>query len=85
MAKKSGDSNAIRDEEREIETRAASAGKGPIGGEEEGSGAGGYTMPGCEKDNSISMAQRAADEASSFNSGNEENSGSGTEEMEDYD
>ena len=82
---KSRDSNKVRDEEREIETEAAFAGKGPLAGEEEGSGAGGYMMPGCERDSSISMAQAAADKAASFNSGDEENAGSGTEEMEDYD
>lgn len=82
---KSRDSNKVREEERQVETEAAYAGKGALGGDEEGSGAGGYSMPGCEKDSSLSMAQSAADAAASFNAGNEMSAGSGTEEVEDYD
>jgi hypothetical protein len=52
-------SEAIRDDEREIETEAAFAGKGPMGGESEGQ----YTMEKPTKDRSQELAQKAADNA----------------------
>lgn len=79
MAKERGDTNKIRDEEREVETRAAFAGKGDDGGE------GLYSMPGTSNDSAIEMCQSAADAAKSFNAGEEENAGGGTEAAEDYD
>ena len=80
MAKQQGgDSNKLREEEVQVETKAAYAGKGDMGG------SGDYSMPGTEGDNSVSMAQAAADAAKSFNAGEEENAGSGTEAVEDYD
>lgn len=79
MAKSGGDSNKLREEEVQVETKAAYAGKGDMGG------GGSYSMPGTESDNSVSMCQSAADAAKAFNAGEEENAGSGTEAMEDDD
>jgi len=53
------DSEKIRDEERDIETEAAFAGKGPMGGESGGE----YTMEKTTKDRSQELAQKAADMA----------------------
>ncbi|MHB1950120.1 MAG: hypothetical protein ACYCQK_01445 [Acidiferrobacteraceae bacterium] len=75
-----GDSNKIRDEEREVETRAAFAGKGDSGDD-----AGDDSMPRVTRDGSQAMAQRAADDAARFNDGDFDADSSGTEEMEDYD
>lgn len=70
-----GDSTEeIRDEEREVETRAAFAGKG-MGDDSEGDG----KMPGVQRDESQSMCQRAADEARSYNEGGAGHEGTGTE------
>lgn len=77
---KNRDTNKVREEERQVETDAAYAGKGM-----DDEGGSNYSMPGTEKDSSLSMAQSAADAAASFNAGSEENAGSGTEAVEDYD
>lgn len=85
MARERGfDSEAIREEEREIETRASQAGKGPIGdSEEEDSGM--HAMPSVEKDGAEAMCQRAANSAREYNQRgesdkqNEPGEGTGTE------
>lgn len=69
MAKSGGDSNSIRDEEVEVETRAAYAGKGMD------DSAGQYKMPKVTGDTSESMCQSAADAAKSYNQGGGEDSG----------
>lgn len=73
------DSNAIRDQEREVETRAAFAGKGDEGG------SGDYSMPGTTRDTALEMCQGVADACRSFNAGEEENAGSGTSSDQESD
>lgn len=73
------DTNKLRDEEREVETAAAYAGKGDEGD------SGDYSMPATEKDNAMSMCQSAVDAAKAENSGSAESTGSGTEEEEEWD
>lgn len=71
MAKSGGDTNSIRKEEVEVETRAAYAGKGDSGD------GGEFTMPNVTDDNSESFCQKAANSAKSFNQGGD---GSGSED-----
>lgn len=67
MAKSSGfDSESVREDEREIETRAAGAGRDALNDQGTGS-----LMPGTMADSSESIAQRAADGARSYNEGSE--------------
>jgi hypothetical protein len=84
MAKSSGfDSESVREDEREIETRAAYAGKGmddDTSGEE-----GEYMMPDVTEDTSERVVQRVANAARSYNQKgesdkeNEAGEGTGTE------
>jgi len=75
------DSESVREDEREIETKAAYSGKGALGGED----AGQYMMPNVEKDGAEAMCQRAANAARDYNqrgdssSENEPGEGTGTE------
>jgi hypothetical protein len=68
MAKSNGDTNKIRDEEVEVETRAAYAGGG-----DDGDG-GEYKMPNVTSDSAMERCQAAADAARSYNEGSESGS-----------